>query len=184
MSHCQIGLLVGSLRRESINRRLANALVKLAPPSLSFHAIALDELPMYNGDLEVQRPDAVNRFTATCADMDGMLIVTPEFNRSLPAVLKNAIDWGSKPMDKNVWRDKPVAVAGTTPGAIGTAAAQLHLRQILGALSASVVGGECYVSFKPALIAEDGTVSDETTRQFLQAYINRFAIFAVKLTKN
>lgn len=184
MSTCKIGLLVGSLRRESINQRLANALVKLAPPALSFHPIALDELPMYNGDLEANRPDAVNRFTAACAGMDGMLIVTPEFNRSLPAVLKNAIDWGSKPMDKNVWRDKPVAMAGTTPGAIGTAAAQLHLRQVLGALSAAVLGGECYVTFKPGLIAEDGSVTDDSTRQFLQAYINRFAAFATKLTQN
>jgi branched-chain amino acid transport system ATP-binding protein len=181
MNTCNIGLLVGSLRRESINKRLADAMVKLAPPSLTFHPIALDELPMYNGDLEANRPEAVNRFTAACARMDGMLIVTPEFNRSLPAVLKNAIDWGSKPMDKNVWRDKTIAAAGTTPGAIGTAAAQLHLRQVLGALNATVIGGECYVTMKPGLIDEDGTVTDETTRQFLQNYINRFASFATRL---
>lgn len=184
MSTCKIGLLVGSLRRESVNKRLAAALVKLAPPSLSFHPIALDELPIYNGDLEGRRPEAVNRFTAACADMDGMLIVTPEFNRSLPAVLKNAIDWGSKPMEKNVWRDKAIALAGTTPGAIGTAAAQLHLRQILGALSASVVGGECYVTFKPDLITADGSVTEDSTRQFLQNYIDRFAAFATRLTRN
>lgn len=184
MSTCKIGLLVGSLRRESINRRLSEALVGLAPPSMSFHPIALDELPIYNGDLEANRPDAVNRFTAACADMDGMLIVTPEFNRSLPAVLKNAIDWGSKPMDKNVWRDKAVAMAGTSPGAIGTAAAQLHLRQVLGALSAAVMGGECYITFKPGLIAEDGTVTDDATRQFLEAYLSRFAAFAAKLTRH
>jgi len=183
MSTCKIGLLVGSLRRESINRRLADAMVKLAPSSLSFHPIALDELPMYNGDLEAHRPDAVNRFTAACAAMDGMLIVTPEFNRSLPAVLKNAIDWGSKPMDKNVWRDKVIATAGTTPGAIGTAAAQLHLRQVLGAINASVVGGECYVTFKPGLITEDGSVTDDATRQFLKNYLDRFAAFAVKLAQ-
>ncbi|MBY4596071.1 NADPH-dependent FMN reductase [Ottowia caeni] len=183
MNTCKIGLLVGSLRRESINKRLAAALVKLAPPSLSFHPISIGELPIYNGDLESNRPDVVNRFTDACSGMNGMLIVTPEFNRSLPAVLKNAIDWGSKPMDKNVWRDKAIAVAGTTPGSIGTAAAQLHLRQVLGALNANVVGGECYVTFKPNLIEEDGTVTEESTRQFLQAYINRFAAFATKLTQ-
>jgi chromate reductase len=183
MSHHKIGVLVGSLRRESINRRLAHALVRLAPPSLDFHTIALDELPIYNGDLEAARPEPVNRFTAAFADLDGVLIVTPEFNRSLPAVLKNAIDWGSKPMDRNVWRDKAVALAGTTPGAIGTSAAQLHLRQILGALNASVAGGECYVTFKPGLIEEDGAVADDSTRQFLKNYIDRFAVFAAKLAR-
>jgi len=183
MSTYRIGLLVGSLRRESINKRLAAALVKLSPPSLSFHPIALDELPMYNGDLEAHRPDAVNRFTATCAGMDGMLIVTPEFNRSLPAVLKNAIDWGSKPMDKNVWRDKVIAMAGTTPGAIGTAVGQQHLRQIMGILNAAVIGGECYLTFKPGLIGEDGTVEDESTRLFLQGYMNRYAAFTAKLVQ-
>lgn len=183
MTQHKIGLLVGSLRRESINKRLAQALVKLSPPSLAFHPLALDELPMYNGDLEANRPDAVNRFTAACAGMDGMLIVTPEFNRSLPAVLKNAIDWGSKPMDKNVWRDKTVAMAGTSPGAIGTAVAQQHLRQVMGVLNAAIVGGECYLTFKPGLIAEDGTVDDESTRKFLQAYMERFADFTAKLTR-
>lgn len=183
MTTYNIGLLVGSLRRESINKRLAEALVKLSPPSLVFHPIPLDELPMYNGDLEANRPEAVNRFTAACAAMDGMLMVTPEFNRSLPAVLKNAIDWGSKPMDKNVWRDKTIATAGTTPGAIGTSAAQLHLRQVMGVLNASLVGGECYLTMKPGLIADDGTVTDESTRKFLQAYMDRFAAFTAKLVQ-
>ncbi len=178
-----MGLLVGSLRRESINKRLADALVRLAPAALVFHPIRLDELPMYNGDLEAARPEAVNRFTAECAGMDGMLFVTPEFNRSLPAVLKNAIDWGSKPMDKNVWRDKTIALAGASPGAIGTSAVQLHLRQVMGALNASVVGGECYITMKPGLIADDGTVTDESTRKFLQAYMDRFASFTAKLAQ-
>lgn len=183
MTTYNIGVLVGSLRRESINKRLAAALVGLSPATLVFHAIALDELPMYNGDLEVDRPEPVNRFTAACARMDGMLMVTPEFNRSLPAVLKNAIDWGSKPMDRNVWRDKTVALAGASPGAIGTSAVQLHLRQVMGALNASVVGGECYITMKPGLVAEDGSVSDESTRKFLQAYMDRFASFTARLAQ-
>jgi len=179
----QIAVLVGSLRRESINRKLAEAVTRLAPATLQFHFVALDQLPMYNGDLEGNRPDAVNRFVAECSRADGVLFVTPEYNRSLPAVLKNAIDWGSKPMDKNVWRDKPVASTGTTPGAIGTCAAQLHLRQVMGCLSASFLGGEAYVTMKPGLIADDGNVSDEGTRNFLKAYMERFASFVAKLAQ-
>lgn len=181
MTSCNIGVLVGSLRRESINRRLARALVDLSPPALTYHSIDLQDLPMYNADLEVARPPSVEHFTKVCALMDGMLIVTPEFNRSLPAVLKNAIDWGSKPRHGSVWRDKPIAIAGMTPGAIGTAAAQLHLRQVLGALSASVMGGECYVTEKTCPIDDGGNVSHEGTRQFLQVYMERFAAFAWKL---
>ena len=104
-----VAVLVGSLRRESINRQLATAMTKLAPASLSFYTVELGELPLYNGDLEESRPESVTRFTAQCARADAFFIVTPEHNRSLPAALKNALDWGSKPMDQNVWRDKPVA---------------------------------------------------------------------------
>jgi chromate reductase len=179
----QVAVLVGSLRRESINRKLAAALAQLAPASLAFHTVPLDELPMYNGDLEGNRPEAVNRFVAEVARADAVLFVTPEYNRSLPAVLKNAIDWGSKPMDKNVWRDKPVASSGTTPGAIGTCAAQLHLRQVMGCLSASFLGGEAYVTMKPGLIADDGSVAEESTRNFLKAYMERFAGFVGKLAQ-
>lgn len=176
-----IGVLVGSLRRDSINRKLATAITRVAPPSLRFREISLDELPMYNGDLEANRPEAVNSFTAQCASAEAFLIVMPEFNRSLPAVLKNAIDWGSKPMDKNVWRDKPVVMSGTSPGAIGTAVGQQHLRQILGILGAAVLGGEAYVSFKPDLIDADGNFANEVTHKFLAAYMERFAVFTGKL---
>jgi chromate reductase len=181
MKKLQVAVIVGSLRRESINRLLAKAITQLAPPSLEFHDVALEDLPMYNGDLEAQRPDSVVRFTADCARTDAMLVVMPEFNRSLPVVLKNAIDWGSKPMDKNVWRDKPIAIAGTSPGNIGTAVGQQHLRQVLGVLGASVLGGEAYITFKPNLITTDGEITDEGTRKFLQSYVDRFASFAAKL---
>lgn len=181
MKKLQVAVIVGSLRRESINRLLAKAITQLAPSSLEFYDVALEDLPMYNGDLEAQRPDSVIRFTANCARADAMLVVMPEFNRSLPAVLKNAIDWGSKPMDKNVWRDKPIAIAGTSPGNIGTAVGQQHLRQVLGILGASVLGGETYITFKPDLITAGGEITDDGTRNFLQSYIDRFASFAVKL---
>jgi len=181
MKTYDVAVLVGSLRRESINRRLALALARLAPPTLALREVPLAELPMYNGDLESQRPDSVNRFTAEVARADAVLMVMPEYNRSLPAVLKNAIDWGSKPMDRNVWRDKPLAMAGTSPGAIGTAVGQQHLRQIMGILGAVVLGGEAYLSFKPGLIDADGAVSDESTAKFLAAYIARFAALTEKL---
>lgn len=176
-----VAVLVGSLRRESINRRLATALARLAPPALVMRDVTLAELPMYNGDLESQRPDSVNRFTAEIARADAVLMVMPEYNRSLPAVLKNAIDWGSKPMDRNVWRDKTVAMAGISPGAIGTAVGQQHLRQIMGILSANVLGGEAYLSLKPGLIDADGTVGDESTAKFLTAYMARFASLVERL---
>lgn len=170
-----IALIVGSNRRQSINRTLAHALVRLAPESLRFREVAIDTLPMYNGDLEDARPEAVNRFTADVARAQGVFMVMPEHNRSLPAVLKNAIDWGSKPMDKNVWRGKPLGLAGTSPGAIGTAVGQQHLRQIMGILGATVAGGECYLQFKPELIDAQHEVTVESTRRFLQAHMNAFA---------
>ena len=181
MKQYQVAVLVGSLRCESINRKLATAMMKLAPPSLSFYMVELGDLPMYNGDLEADRPEAVKRFAAECARADAFLLVMPEHNRSLPAVLKNAIDWGSKPMDKNVWRDKPVAMSGTSPGAIGTAVGQQHLRQIMGILGAAVLGGEAYITFKPELIDARGNITTDSTREFLSAYMARFAVFTSKL---
>lgn len=181
MSTFKIALIVGSNRKESINRKLAHAITRLAPASLVFHDIRIDDLPMYNGDLEAHRPAEVNRFTAEVAACQAVLVVMPEFNRSLPALLKNAIDWGSKPMDQNVWRDKPSAITGTSPGAIGTAVGQQHLRQILGILGATVMGGEAYLSFKPGLIDEHGAFTDASTQAFMQAFINRFATLVHKL---
>jgi chromate reductase len=181
MTQYQVAVLVGSLRTNSINRKLATAMTRLAPPSLCFYAVDLGPLPMYNGDLEVDRPGSVKQFIAECVRADAFLMVMPEFNRSLPAVLKNAIDWGSKPMDKGVWRDKPVAMSGTSPGAIGTAVGQQHLRQIMGILGSAVLGGEAYISFKPELIDAEGNIADESTRKFLGDYMERFAVFTSRL---
>lgn len=170
-----IAVIVGSNRRESINRKLATAMVKLAPPSLACRFVQIDDLPMYNGDLEPNRPPSVRRFTEEVAKADGLLIAMPEHNRSLPAVLKNAIDWGSKPMESNVWRNKPSAITGTSPGAIGTAVGQQHLRNMLGILGAVVLGGEAYLQFKPDLIDAEGNVTNDSTRTFLKDYVDRFA---------
>lgn len=180
---CDIGVIVGSNRRESINRKLSDAMIRLAPPGLTFRQILIDELPMYNLDLEGARPRAVQCFTDEVARADGLLIVTPEHNRSVPAVLKNAIDWGSKPMESNVWRNKPIVISGTSPGAIGTMAAQLHLRQILAVLTAQVLAGEAYIQFKPELFDAQGDIAIDSTRQLLSDYMRRFALLVEALAR-
>lgn len=179
MARLKIAVVVGSNRRESINRKLAAALVKISEDKFDAHWVEIDDLPMYNADLEPS--NAVGRFMAEIAAADGVLMVMPEHNRSIPAVLKNAIDWGSKPADANVWRDKPIAITGTSPGAIGTAVGQQHLRQVLGVLGALVMGGEAYVSFKPDLVSADGHITVPATRDFLQAYVARFTALTTKL---
>jgi chromate reductase len=136
---------------------------------------------MYNPDLDPEGQPAVRRFKADVGPCSGLLIVTPEHNRSIPAVLKNAIDWGSKPMPASIWRGKAVAITGASPGAIGTAVGQQHLRQVLGVLGGVVLGGEAYVQFKPGLIDASGTVTDESTRTFLQSYVAGFGELVRKL---
>lgn len=175
MTLTSIGLIVGSNSRESINRKLAEATVKASPAQLSFFEIRIDDLPMFNRDLLAAVPEQVTRFVSECRRAAGFFIVMPEHNRSVPAVLKNAIDWGSKPKESNVWRRKPCAMAGTSPGTIGTAVGQQHLRQILGVLGAVVLGGEAYVSYKPELIGDDGSFAVESTRQFMQDYMTEFS---------
>lgn len=181
MARHSIGMIVGSNRRESINRRLALALGKLAADDFDFNWIRIDDLPMYNQDLEGSRPDTVGRFTSEVARVPALLFVSPEHNRSVPAVLKNAIDWGSKPTDKNVWRGKTAAITGTSFGAIGTAVGQQHLRQILGILGVTVMGGEAYISFKPDPVDTDGNFLDESKRAFCKAYMDQFAALVAKL---
>jgi chromate reductase len=176
-----IGIIVGSNRRESINRRLAKALARLLEDRFVVRFIAIDDLPIYNGDLEDHRPATVDRFTDEVRSVDALLFVSPEHNRSLTALLKNAIDWGSKPTDRNVWRGKPAAITGTSMGAIGTAVGQQHLRQILGILGMTVMGGEAYISFKPEPVDHDGHFLDESRRAFLAAYMDQFAALVTKL---
>jgi len=181
MSRITAGVIVGSNRRESINRRLAKALVRLVEDRVDWRWIGIDDLPMYNQDLEADRPASVRRFTAEVASVPALLFVTPEHNRSIPAVLKSAIDWGSKPNDQNVWRGRTAAITGTSPGAIGTAVGQQHLRQILGILGMTVMGGEAYISFKPEPVDRDGNFLDESRRAFCQAYMDQFADLADRL---
>ena len=142
MSKFKVAIVVGSNRRESINRKLAQAVAKLADGRFAANFVQIDDLPMYNRDLESPLPAGVTRFKSEIEQADALLFVTPEHNRSLPAVLKNAIDWRARPYGRNSWAGKPAAITGTSPGAIGTAIAQQHLRQILGNLGALVI---CHV---------------------------------------
>jgi chromate reductase len=183
MAKFKLAVIVGSARRESLNRQLAQALVRLGADRFDASFVRIDDLPLFNQDLEADLPGSVVRFKSEIEQADALLFVTPEHNRSIPAALKNAIDWGVRPNGRNSWAGKPAAITGTSPGAIGTALAQQHLRQILGSiLDVVVMGGETYISFKPGLIAANGTIADESTRTFLQNFVDKFAALAARLS--
>lgn len=181
MTKFKLGLIVGSNRRDSINRKLSQALAKLGADAFDTTVIRIDDLPMYNQDLEAALPESVTRFKAHVADVDAVLFVTPEHSRSIPAVLKNAIDWGTRPWGKNSWTGKLAAVTGTSPGAIASAIAQQHLRAVLGDIGMHLMGGEAYITFKPDLVDDKGTITDESTRAFLKTFLDQLAGLAAKL---
>jgi len=182
MHKFKLGLIVGSNRRESINRKLAQALVRLGADSFDAAIIRIDDLPLYNQDLEATLPEQVVRFKAHIAEVDALLFVTPEHSRSIPAVLKSAIDWGTRPWGKNSWIGKTAAITGTSQGAVGTAVAQQHLRAVLGDIGAQVMGGEAYITFKPELVDANDNVTDESTRKFLKAFLDQLAALTGKLS--
>jgi len=175
MTRPQIAVIVGSNRKDSLNRTLARALVDLGADKFDAVFLRIDGLPLYNQDHEAPLPAVVTHFKSRLVAADGVLIVTPEHNRSIPAVLKNAIDWGTRPYGKNAWADKPAFITGTAPGAIATALVQQHLRSVMGGLGMIVLGGEAYITFKPNLIDDRGRIGDEATRKFLQDFVHRFA---------
>jgi chromate reductase, NAD(P)H dehydrogenase (quinone) len=181
MSKFKLGVIIGSNRRESINRKLAQALAKLGSDAFEAQFIQIDDLPMYNQDHENPVPAPVACFKADVAGSDALLFVTPEHSRSIPAVLKNAIDWGTRPWGKTSWPGKPAAIIGTANGAISTAVVQHHLRAVLGSgLGMHVMGGEAYIQFKGEMIDAEGQVADDSVRKFLKAYIDQFANFAAR----
>jgi chromate reductase len=182
MAKLKLGLIIGSNRRESINRKLAQALINLGTKQFDASIIRIDDLPLYNQDLEAALPETVVRFKSHIAESDALLFVTPEHSRTIPAVLKSAIDWGARPWGKNSWTGKPAAVTGTSPGAVGTAVVQQHLRSVLGDIGVLVMGGEAYITFKPELVDAGGTITDETTRTFLKAFLDQLAALTAKLT--
>ena len=177
----RIAVIVGSSRRDSINRKLAQALVRLGAGKFDATFARIDDLPMYNQDNEGNLPPEVVRFKNDIAWADGMLIVTPEHDRSIPAVLKNAIDWGARPWGKNSWPGKPAFITGTSPGAIGSALAQQHLRSVMTGLGMILLGDEAYVTFKPDLLDEHGNIGDDSTKKFLADFVDRFADLVTRL---
>lgn len=181
----KVGFIVGSLSTGSINRQLAHALARLAPPELRMSEIAIRELPFYSAEQEAALPSAVRTFKQALADVDAVLVVTPEYNRSLPGALKNALDWASRPRGENAFALKPTAIIGTSPGPLGTAVAQQHLRAVLAVLNARLMmQPEGYVQFKPGLVAADGTVTVEATAAFLRRYLAEFLAFIARDLKD
>jgi len=181
MATYKVGYIVGSLARASINRRLAQALVKLAPADLAMTEIPIRDLPLYSYDYDADYPAPAKAFKQAIAESDALLFVTPEYNRGIPGGLKNAIDWGSRPKGANAFARKPSAVIGTSPGKIGTAVAQRELHSVLGAVaSPQMVSPEAYIQFTKDLIGEDGAVADETTKAFLEKFLAAFQKFVAR----
>ncbi len=181
MTTPRIAVIVGSNRKDSINRKLAHGLARLGAGTFEAQFVRIDDLPMYNQDIEGNLPAEVTRFKNELGAADGVLIVTPEHNRSIPTVLKNAVDWGTRPWGQNNWAGKPAFITGTSPGAIGSALAQQHLRLMMTSLGAILLGGEAYLTFKPDLIDTDGNIADEASKKFLQGFIDRFVKLVVAL---
>ena len=182
MDSYKVGFLIGSLARGSINRLLATALTRLAPRGLVLSEIPIRDLPLYNYDYDKAFPPIAQTFKQAIADVDAVLFVTPEYNRSIPGALKNAIDWASRPYGQNAFARKPSAVIGTSPGAIGTAVAQQHLRSVLGFCNSPQMNApEAYIQFKPGLITTDGAVTDDTTAEFLRGFMQELHTFIVRV---
>lgn len=168
-----IAVITGSLRKESLNRKLAKALEKLAEGKLVFDHVEIGDLPHYNEDLWDNTPAAVTRFKKQIAAADGVMIVTPEYNRSFPGVIKNALDWGSRPMKDNSWSGKPGVTIGTSPGAIGTAVAQTQLQLAMLNVGMRVMHlPEAYVQWSDEKFGTDGEIKDAKTRDFLSGWID------------
>jgi chromate reductase len=180
MSPYPILVLVGSLRRDSYNRKLADALVKLAPAEFSFRQAQIGDLPLYNQDDDATQAASVKRLKGEIRAARGVLFVTPEYNRSVPGVLKNAIDHASRPYGDNAFAGKPAGVIGVSVGAIGTALAQQHLRNILAYLDAPTLGQpEAFIQAKEGLFDADGEIGP-ASRQFLQAWVDRYVAWVKK----
>jgi len=181
MSHIQIAVIVGSLRKESFNRKLAKALEALAPAGCSFKQVAIGDLPLYNQDDDAKQAASVLRLKADISASQGLLFVTAEYNRSIPGVLKNAIDHASRPWGQNSWAGKPAGVIGITIGTLGTAIAQQHLRAVLTQLDAPVLcQPEGYCIFKEGFFGADGALA-EGDRKFLQRWMDAFAAWVRRL---
>ncbi len=180
MSLYKIAVLVGSIRRESFNRKLAHAMAMLAPSDFTFEQVQIDDLPLYNQDDDVHQAMSVLRLKAEIQKAQGLLFITPEYNRSIPGVLKNAIDHGSRPYGKSAWAGKPAGVLGVSVGALGTALAQQHLRNILAYLDVQTLGQpEAFIQTKDELFASDGAIG-EASKEFLQNWMDHYVAWIKK----
>lgn len=182
MAKYKVGYLVGSLSSTSINRLLSKALVKVAPEELEMVEIPIRELPLYSQDYDEDFPPVARAFKQAIAEVDAILFVTPEYNRSIPGGLKNAIDWATRPWGRNSFTRKPSGIIGTSPGSIGTALAQAQLRNVLCFCNSPLLNTvEAYVHFTPGLIRDDGQVTSEQTEQFLRNYMKEFHTFIIRV---
>lgn len=178
MTAFTVGYFVGSLATKSINRKLATALVRLAPPGLTMQEIPIKDLPLYSYDYDKAYPPAGQALKDAIARVDAVLFVTPEYNRSIPGALKNAIDWASRPYGTNSFARKPSAIIGASPGKIGTAVGQQHLRSILAFCNSPLMNAvEAYIEFTKDLVTDDGTVTVKSTEEFLATYMKEFKGF-------
>ncbi|MBS0341910.1 MAG: NAD(P)H-dependent oxidoreductase [Proteobacteria bacterium] len=175
MSQLKIAVVIGSIRKDSLNRKLALALANLAPAGVSFEHVRIDDLPLYNQDQDANQAESVRRLKSEIAAADGVLFVTPEYNRSIPGVLKNAIDNASRPYGHSAWAGKPAGVIGISVGALGTSMAQQHLRNILAYLDVPTLGQpEAFVQNKEGLLDDKGHVGIESTREFLKGWVEKY----------
>lgn len=180
MSQYQIGIIVGSLRRDSLNRKLANAILKLAPSEFSFKFLEIGDLPLYNQDHDANQAEAVKRLKNEIKASHGLMFVTAEYNRSMPGVLKNAIDHASRPYGQSAWTGKPAGVLGASVGAIGTAIAQQHLRGVLAYLDMPTLGQpEAFIQVKEGMFDEAGNINNADTKKFLQGWMDRYVAWVM-----
>jgi chromate reductase len=172
----QVGYFVGSLSSTSINRVLSRALIRLAPDDMEFTELPIGNLPLYSPDYDDDYPPEALELKAAIDRSDAVLFVTPEYNRSIPGALKNAIDWASRPWGRNSFDHIPAAVIGASPGAIGTAVAQQSLRGVLSFCNArQMTAPEAYITFSPDVFQEDGSITKESTEAFLTEFMNEFS---------
>ena len=180
MSKYKIAVIVGSLRKDSFNRKLANAIVKLAPSEFTFQHLQINDLPLYNQDDDMNQAESVKRLKNEIKDAQGILFVTPEYNRSIPGVLKNAIDNASRPYGQNAWAGKPAGILGASIGVIGTAMAQQHLRNVLAFLDVPTLAQpEAFIHAKDGLFDEFGNIGIDS-KQFLQNWMDRYVAWVKK----
>ena len=174
MAQIKIAVVVGSIRKDSFNKKFALALAKLAPPDVTFVHVVIDDLPLYNQDDDASPGAEVTRLKASIGASAGVLFVTPEYNRSIPGVLKNAIDHASRPYGKSIWNGKPAGVIGVSVSSIGTSTAQQHLRNILAYLNMPTLGQpEAFIHHKDGLFDDAGEIG-EASREFLQEWMNAY----------